>query len=100
MATNRTKLNIASSSYISNLLDIIAIINAIIKQTKANTIVIIISINIRYIIPNTSIHEEQAKYNIAIIPDSNIAIIPDSSIVIINFPIRHTSYINKLTYIH
>ena len=61
MATNRPKLNIASSSYIFNLLDIVAIINAIIKQTKANTIVIIISINIRYIIPNTPIHEEQAK---------------------------------------
>ncbi len=58
MATNRIKLNIASSSYIFNLLDIVAIINAIIKQTKANTIVIIISINIRYIIPNTPIHEK------------------------------------------
>lgn len=58
MTTNRKKLNIASSSYIFNLLDIVAIINAIIKQTKANTIVIIISINIRYIIPNTPIHEK------------------------------------------
>jgi len=58
MATNRKKLNIASSLYIFNLLDIIAIINAIIKQTKVNTKVITISINIRYIIPNTPIHEE------------------------------------------